>query len=748
MRYSYRFLNNILMLSAVLIFCFATVPIPAQAQDGTGDTVVNGCMDDLFPGTLGCTANDVRVSGVADVTGDGLVNEDDITFAPFCDVNASNPGTDCSADPNVCLDGSSNPAPALCGDRCAFPGDTTSFAATFIVELSAQARYDIGLYFEIEPDEAGDGALTGTCSISTLPEIGSFTRPNGTTGNFVDLDKNCKGGGCPQPQDLCGDINNANNPIFYNLASTGNFITATCVDPDNDGQLNLPSCTSWRQSGANEVCLTPTDAFPGSPSKCNCDPDFQVPINIPPAELQVVKTATPTTVDEPGGSVQFDIAVTNTGIDPNNDVTLNTLNDDIYGDITQAQGDIISTTCSVPQTITGNGGTYTCSFTANIAGNGGDSETDTVTASGVDDNGNPVEGSDDATVDIIDVLPAISVVKTANPTSVLEGAGESVTFTVQVNNDSVADPLTLTSLTDDIYGDLNGQGNCSVPQTIALGGSYTCSFTAVVDGQAFTSETDTVTAVGEDDESPANEVMASDSATVTILDDVAAIELIKTADPTSVNEPGDDVTYTFTVNNLSDVDSVTINSLTDTIYGDLNGQGSCLVPQVLPPSTGSYTCSITEFVAGNAGDVITNVATAAGVDDDGQPVMASDDASVNVLDVPPAASLTKTATMVVATFNVVVTNDSAAEALTLDSLIDNQFGDITNVDGVTILSSTCWVPQTLEANDGMSGGPDEYNCSFDAKVSTSPHVNTVTGTVSDDDGGSVTPSDSATVTFE
>jgi hypothetical protein len=86
--------------------------------------------------------------------------------------------------------------------------------------------------------------------------------------------------------------------------------------------------------------------------------------------------------------------------------------------------------------------------------------------------------------------------------------------------------------------------------------------------------------------------------------------------------------------------------------------------------------------------------------------------------------------------------------LSLDALNDDQFGDITIIDGVTILSSTCFVPQTLEPNDGLPGGLDEYTCTFDAKVSTSPHTNILTGTVSDNEGGEVTPSDSATVTFE
>ena len=729
-----------LVAASFLVLAWLVVQ-PASAQDGTGDTVINGCMDDLFDGNLGCTANDVRISGVADVTGDDIVDEDDITFAPFCDAGADNAGADCSADPNVCLSGGVA-APDLCGDRCAFPGDTTSFAATFIVELSAQERYDIGLYFAIDGDDTdgdgqldGDGALFGECSVSTLPEVGSFTRPDGSTGDFVDLDTTCKGGGCPQPEDLCGDIDNANNPIFYDLSSTSNFVTTECIDPDQNGKLNLPSCTSWRQSGANEVCLDPSDAFPGSPSKCNCDPEFEVPINVPPAELKVVKTATPTTVDEPGDTVQFDVAVTNTGIDPNNNVTLDSLSDDPYGDITQVQGDILSTTCSVPQTITP-GGTYTCSFNATVSGNGGESQTDVVTGSGEDDNGNPVSGEDDATVDIVDVLPAISVTKSASPDTVTEPGGQ-VTFSVVVSNDSTADALTLTSLVDNIHGDLDGQGDCSVGGTIALGGSYSCSFTAFVGGEAFTSETDTVTADGVDDEG--NTVSDSDSATVTILDDVAMIQLIKTANPTTVNEPGDDVSYTFDVTNLSSVDSVTINSLTDTIYGDLDGQGNCSVPQLLAPG-GSYSCSILVALAGNAGDTILNVATASGVDDDGQPVMDSDDATVNVLDVAPAASLTKDVSQMVVTYDVEVTNDSAAEALTLESLVDDKFGDITYTHD-HIVSTNCAAGASIAV-----GG--SYTCSFDAIVTTSPHTDTVTGTVSDDEGGEVTPSDSATVSFE
>ena len=59
--------------------------------------------------------------------------------------------------------------------------------------------------------------------------------------------------------------------------------------------------------------------------------------------------------------------------------------------------------------------------------------------------------------------------------------------------------LVLTSLVDDIYGNLNGRGTCRTGGTlVANGGSYTCSFTGTFTGRAGDSQTDTVTAEGVD----------------------------------------------------------------------------------------------------------------------------------------------------------------------------------------------------------------------------------------------------------
>ncbi|MCB1609562.1 MAG: hypothetical protein KDI71_21570, partial [Xanthomonadales bacterium] len=140
-----------------------------------------------------------------------------------------------------------------------------------------------------------------------------------------------------------------------------------------------------------------------------------------------------------------------------------------------------------------------------------------------------------ATVTINDLPASMNLVKVATPTSVDEPGG-SVSFAVQVNNTSAVDTITINTLVDDIHGDLNGQGTCAVPQTIAAGASYSCAFSATVSGNAGDVETDTITAAGTDDDS--NPISASGSATVTINDLPASMNLVKVATPTSVDEPG------------------------------------------------------------------------------------------------------------------------------------------------------------------------------------------------------------------
>ena len=206
------------------------------------------------------------------------------------------------------------------------------------------------------------------------------------------------------------------------------------------------------------------------------------------------------------------------------------------------------------------------------------------------------------------------------------------------------------------------------------------------------------------------------------------------------------MTYSYTATNTSTVDTVFIDTFSDDKLDNLDGMGTCdVTPAVELAPGGSYSCTVTAAVTGNAFNELTNEGTAAGFDDDGETVSAMDPATVTFNNVPPEAALTKIAKEVLVTYEVTVTNLSDAEALTLSLLDDDTFGDITAVQGA-VERTDCSVEQALAIN-GYPG--DTYTCTFDARVTVSPHTNTVTGTVNDDDGSNAdTPSDSAMVSFE
>jgi hypothetical protein len=195
-------------------------------------------------------------------------------------------------------------------------------------------------------------------------------------------------------------------------------------------------------------------------------------------------------------------------------VTVETLEDSIYGDLTAYTG----STCTVPQPLAA-GATYSCSITAPVSGAPG-AQTDVVTATGTDENGDPV--SDDASEEVIitDVPPVLAVVKEVSPETVWEPGGP-VTYTVSVtNNSGPSDPVTLTGLVDDVYGDLTDPANPKISNstctlaTIAPGATYSCTFHAQVSGKRGDSITDVVTATGTDDEG--NPAEDSDDAQVVI----------------------------------------------------------------------------------------------------------------------------------------------------------------------------------------------------------------------------------------
>ncbi|TXS90750.1 hypothetical protein FV139_17365 [Parahaliea maris] len=555
----------------------------------------------------------------------------------------------------------------------------------------ASERYNVGFFV----GDNGESPVGGSsCTFESLQPIGTPTDLTSGSGPYLELNG-----------DNCGDIS-PSTPTYRDIQST----QLLCKDDDGDGRLDVAYVMSWDNNGNTASCADPLDPaeFTPDPPKCRGDVDVELPITVEtPPEITVAKAAVPETLTAPGGEVTYYIAVHNdsSGTDP---ITITSLVDVPYGDL-NGRGN-----CVLPATIAP-GEMRICSFTTTVSGPAGTTVTDTVTAEGTDNEGNPVAGSASATVSIVGIAPTtgrLGLFKTAFPRRLPEPGGP-VRYSVLAFNLSLV-PVELQSLQDDLYGNLDGQGNCSLPRTLQIGSpAYFCQFRAPASGVPGDVITDTIDATGTD--ANGNTLQAQASASVTITDLGSEISVFKTPRPSQVREPGGDVTFEIRVRNRSAVDEVTLTSLNDSIYGNLDGQGTCALPQTLAPAGGNYTCSFTAFVSGSAGDIETNEVTAAGEDDDGQPVEDINSATVRILSTayPPAQidiRVIKTpSTNVITepgagvTFTLEVVNDSPVAAVSITSLVDSIYGDLNG-------QGNCVLPITIPAS-GAS-----YSCAFQAMV--------------------------------
>jgi hypothetical protein len=276
------------------------------------------------------------------------------------------------------------------GLQSCIEGTHFTLQATFQVDVTAAGRYDEAFFFNI-----GGGAsardVAGTCSESIL------TNPAFAGDNIpvLNLDR-----------DTCGDL------------AQGSYTTITFTIPDVlcagselvPTKLRLPNCTSWH-SNAQSVCTTHQNADgaydtagPETKSKCNCDDNFTIPINIESPSGAVVKTATQ-------AQVTYQVEVKNNST--TRTVVIDSLTDDVYGDITAAHSAsgsfraVDSSTCNtLINTEVGPSTTSTqCTFKATYLDPGTDGDlTNTVTA-GVHDKAAPnttvnLQGSTTINVDL------------------------------------------------------------------------------------------------------------------------------------------------------------------------------------------------------------------------------------------------------------------------------------------------------------------------------------------------------------
>lgn len=466
------------------LFVLAVLAATASAQT---------CLQDEYGKNVQCTANDVRVA---------------------------------FADNPRALDGT---ALTSC-----IAGSTFSFVADFHVVTTATARENIGLYFQTN---GGANALKGTCSANIIAPPHKSSTPQDSVCLGSGATAACTGNGTYEeldtstPTDTCGDISTSDN----NQVITVEVDNAKCVAGTN-GQLALPNCTSWQQPGGTILCVSPAPnypwvkaAVPGSPSKCNCDNTFTVPIAVQSPQVGVTKTCsipsdsnqtnlTSCTLSPEGGDVTYTVTVQNTS--NFGDITIDQVCDTAYGTVYKSSsapaglapcaagsvtgGVINSTTCN-PSTLGDVSSTGSCTFTVTQAEGTTVNNIVSVTGRGLSAGNFGPSISKQVTVVSSEARSSATTTKNYVDTT---NICATVRYGVDVKNTSGADEaLTLSALSDDGFGDIttvhgdvlgttcgqpstntNGGTLSASPgagslqngatQTIAVGGDYSCQFDA------------------------------------------------------------------------------------------------------------------------------------------------------------------------------------------------------------------------------------------------------------------------------
>jgi len=257
-------------------------------------------------------------------------------------------------------------------------GEFFDLTATFEVNVNANERFDAGFYFRTDGGANARGPA-GECSLTTLD------LPPGTGEPWSNRDG-----------DFCGDFKTAGT-----VQVTIDIGQVLCTDTDGDHFLNLPNCTSWH-SNQGTLCATETQAIPETKSKCKCDDTFQVPVIVEQPTGAVVKKAT-------SAVVTYEVQVKNNS--NTRSVTIESLEDDLYGDITTVQGEVLTTNCDdlIDDVVAAKGTSAACQFTVSYPDPGTEGDlTDTVTA-GIKATTSPFEEVDvtgSATVNIeLNVAP-------------------------------------------------------------------------------------------------------------------------------------------------------------------------------------------------------------------------------------------------------------------------------------------------------------------------------------------------------
>jgi len=639
-------------------------------------------------------------SSTSDATLDSLV--DDV----YGDLNAQG---DCSVPQPLAADGGSYSCSftgAVSGN--AYGSQTDTVTATASNEGGSDSASDDAVVTLTDVD-SDPLVVEKSTSTPTLPEPGgTFAYQAVVTNPASNVDDIYV---TAVVDSIAGDISASCTPVLPVWLAPGESITCNFTF-DHSGNP--------RDSWTNTARATGTDDD-GQDASSGPSDEVMVTIDDVRSYLTVEKSTSTPTLPEPGGTFVYQAVVTNPASNVDS-IYVTAVVDTIAGDISA------DCTPALPVWLAP-GESITCNFTFDHSGNPGDSWTNTASATGTDDDNQDASSdpSNEVAVTLTDVDPLIDVTKTADPTSIDEGADATVTFSVRVDNDSNAsDPVTLDALVDDTYGNLLDSGNLDVSNntcaalagtTIQPGGHVECSFDATVPaGDVGDTATDRVDATASDDDAGGNDATDFDTADVTYDAVDPVIDVTKTADQAQVFQPGENVVFTVLIENDSvSTDPVTINSLIDSIHGDIADPTNtsivdtiCSVPQTIQPGD-SYQCTFSALVDGDETDKVT----ASGADDENTAVSDFDEATVEMIN--PSVDIEKSTNgedadtapgpEILVGESVVwvykVTNDGDVD-LTDIVVTDDELGDVCTITSLAVGDSTTYTMYGTSTADGYA----------------------------------------------
>ncbi|SFU15003.1 conserved repeat domain-containing protein, partial [Algoriphagus locisalis] len=424
-------------------------------------------------------------------------------------------------------------------------------------------------------------------------------------------------------------------------------------------------------------------------------------------DIEITKTADPNAFSAPDTEITYTITVENTG-----NLTLENVavTDPLTG---------LDETIDVM--IPGQVEVYTTTYTTTQADLDAGSIPNTASAAGQTTQGVDVSDTDNELV-TGQQSASIEVVKTANPLF-FDATGEVITYTIKVTNTGnvtldeveLVDPLTNF---DKLVG------------TMAPGESQTFSTTYTLT-QADVDNTNLINTATATGLSPSNqEVSDTDNARVYVFG-LPAIEIVKTADPLTFDEAGEEITYTLVVTNLGNV------TLTDvTVVDPLTGTDQLVDDGVLDPAE-SKTVTLTYEATQDDLDqgFITNTATATGIDPDDDEVEDTDDALVQGLRAG-AIGIEKTANQ--------PTFDAAGDELGYTITVTNEGNvTLTDVEATDPLTGLTWDIGEMAPGASVST-VTSYTADQD-DVNAGLVVNVATATGNTPSGNVVTDQDDARV---